>query len=82
MTTIDGTWTYGYDDAGELVSGRIRLDQSRVPSQNLTYAYNAAGRSHADDRERRHVTTTPATAPASTRPSPTAPPTSTTPTAT
>ena len=30
MATVDGTWTYSYDNDGELVQRRVRLDQSAM----------------------------------------------------
>ena len=43
MATIDGTWTYSYDNAGELVHAAFASTNPSVPSQDLTYVYNAAG---------------------------------------
>ena len=43
MATIDGTWTYSYDNAGELVHAAFASTNSGIPSQDLTYDYNAAG---------------------------------------
>ena len=43
MATIDGTWTYSYDNAGELVHAALGSTNPSIPSQNLSYAYNAAG---------------------------------------
>jgi RHS repeat-associated protein len=37
MTTLDGTWTYGYDGAGELTS--VQLPNGRT----IQYVYDAAG---------------------------------------
>ena len=46
MTTIDGTWTYSYDNAGELLHASFASTDSSIPSQDLTYDYNAGGRPH------------------------------------
>ena len=44
MTTLDGTWTYSYDSDGELVHAAfVASTGSPIPSQDLTYVYNAAG---------------------------------------
>ena len=43
MATIDGTWTYGYDNDGELVNASFASTDSAIPDQSLTYIYNAAG---------------------------------------
>ena len=41
--TTDGTWTYSYDALGELTGAVFTSTDSSVPSQNLSYAYNANG---------------------------------------
>ncbi len=43
MATGDGTWTYSYDNAGELIHAALASTNPDIPSQNLTYVYNAAG---------------------------------------
>ena len=43
MATDDGTWTYSYDNAGELIHAALASTNPDVPSQDLTYQYNAAG---------------------------------------
>ena len=50
MATVDGTWTYSYDNAGELIHAALASTNPDVPSQDLTYQYNAAA-PHADDRQ-------------------------------
>jgi RHS repeat-associated protein len=43
MATINGTWTYGYDNDGELTAASFASTNATIPSQSLTYVYNAAG---------------------------------------
>ncbi len=43
MATIDGTWTYSYDNDGQLVHAVFASTDPSIPSQDLTYVYNAAG---------------------------------------
>ena len=44
MATLDGTWTYSYDADGELTNATFApAVGSTIPSQSLTYVYNAAG---------------------------------------
>ena len=43
MSTNDGTWTYSYDNAGELIHAALASTNPDIPSQDLTYQYNAAG---------------------------------------
>jgi RHS repeat-associated protein len=44
MATLGGTWTYSYDATGQLVHAVFAPNQgSAIPSQDLTYVYNAAG---------------------------------------
>jgi RHS repeat-associated protein len=43
MTTLDGKWTYGYDQVGQLTSAVFASTNPAVSSQNLTYAYDANG---------------------------------------
>ena len=43
MATNDGTWTYSYDTVGELIHAALASTNPDIPSQNLTYVYNAAG---------------------------------------
>ena len=43
MATVDGTWTYSYDSDGQLVHAAFASTNSAIPSQDLTYVYNAAG---------------------------------------
>ncbi len=42
-STLDGTWTYSYDAAGELTSAVFASTNAAVPDQNLAYVYDAAG---------------------------------------
>ena len=39
----DGTWTYSYDALGELTGAVFTSTNPSIPSQNLSYAYNASG---------------------------------------
>ena len=41
--SLDGTWTYTYDVAGQLTNAVFASTNASVPSQNLTYKYDAAG---------------------------------------
>jgi RHS repeat-associated protein len=41
-TTLDGTWTYAYDLTGQLIHA-VFASTGSVPSQDLTYEYDAAG---------------------------------------
>ena len=43
MVTDDGTWTYSYDNIGELVHATLTSTNPDIPSQDLSYKYNAAG---------------------------------------
>ena len=43
MATIDGMWTYGYDNDGELVTASFASTDPTIADQSLTYIYNAAG---------------------------------------
>ena len=43
MATVDGTWTYSYDTTGQLVHAVFASTNPSIPSQDLTYVYNAAG---------------------------------------
>ncbi|TVQ96246.1 MAG: hypothetical protein EA399_16215, partial [Desulfovibrionales bacterium] len=43
METHYGTWTYGYDDSGQLVRAVLVSTDPDVPSQDLTYEYDALG---------------------------------------
>ena len=47
MTTLDGQWAYQHDDAGQLTRAVFISSNPTLPSQDLAYAYDAAGnRSH------------------------------------
>ena len=43
MTTIDGSWQYGYDAVGQLTSAVFISTNEEISNQNLTYVYDAAG---------------------------------------
>jgi RHS repeat-associated protein len=43
MATRYGTWTYGYDDSGQLTNAALVSTSTNVPSQNLAYTYDALG---------------------------------------
>ncbi|MGO9809270.1 MAG: RHS repeat-associated core domain-containing protein [Isosphaeraceae bacterium] len=42
-STIDGQWTYSYDAIGELTHAVFASTNHSVPSQDLTYSYDANG---------------------------------------
>jgi RHS repeat-associated protein len=42
-TTLDGQWTYSYDAVGQLTHAVFASTNPAVPSQDLRYAYDAAG---------------------------------------
>ena len=42
-TTLDGTWTYSYDADGQLTHAVFASMNPSVPSQDLTYNYDAMG---------------------------------------
>jgi RHS repeat-associated protein/uncharacterized repeat protein (TIGR01451 family) len=47
MSTVDGNWTYTYDDLGQLIHA-VFASTSTIPNQDLTYVYDAVGnRTHA-----------------------------------
>jgi RHS repeat-associated protein len=41
--TLDGTWTYTYDGAGQLIHAVFASTNPSVANQDLAYAYDAAG---------------------------------------
>ena len=43
MTTLDGNWTYEYDNSGQLTRAQFESTNPVIPDQDLTYAYDAAG---------------------------------------
>jgi YD repeat-containing protein len=43
MTTLDGTWTYSYDEDGQLTRALFASTNPAISSQDLTYVYDAAG---------------------------------------
>ncbi len=43
MGTADGEWSYTYDSSGQLVQAIFDSATGKVPSQDITYAYDAAG---------------------------------------
>lgn len=43
MQTHYGAWTYGYDDLGQLTRAVLASTSTNVPSQDLTYVYDALG---------------------------------------
>src|SRR5262249_10007502 len=42
-TTLDGQWTYAYDAIGELTHADFASTNPLVPSQDLSYTYDANG---------------------------------------
>ncbi len=42
-TSLDGTWTYTYDAAGQITNAVFASTNASIASQNLTYVYDAAG---------------------------------------
>jgi RHS repeat-associated protein len=43
MVTRYGTWTYGYDDSGQLVRAALASTDAAIPDQDLVYEYDALG---------------------------------------
>ena len=43
MATLDGSWKYGYDAVGQLISAVFDSTNEDIPDQNLVYVYDAAG---------------------------------------
>ena len=43
MNTLDGNWTYTYDDIGQLTHAVYAAVTTNVPNQDLTYIYDALG---------------------------------------
>ncbi len=43
MDTLDGKWTYEYDDLGQLTHAVFSSTSPEIPSQDLTYVYDAVG---------------------------------------
>src|SRR5262249_46669643 len=43
MSTLDGTWTYTYDGSGQLTQAVFASNNPAIPSQDLTYNYDALG---------------------------------------
>ncbi len=43
VASLDGRWTYQYDDLGQLTHAVLASAASDIPGQDLTYAYDAAG---------------------------------------
>jgi YD repeat-containing protein len=44
MTTLDGSWTYGYDGSGQLIRAVfVSLNTATIPNQDLRYFYDAVG---------------------------------------
>jgi RHS repeat-associated protein len=43
MATHYGAWTYDYDDLGQLTRAVLNSTDPQVPSQDLTYSYDALG---------------------------------------
>jgi len=41
--TLDGTWNYSYDATGQLVGAVFASMNAEIPSQDLSYVYDAAG---------------------------------------
>ncbi|MFI0849696.1 RHS repeat-associated core domain-containing protein, partial [Mesorhizobium sp. IMUNJ 23232] len=42
-STLDGTWTYAYDKAGQLTHAVFTSTNASVANQDIAYAYDAAG---------------------------------------
>ena len=43
MNTLDGNWTYEYDDIGQLTHAVLTSTNPDIPDQDLTYVYDAMG---------------------------------------
>ena len=43
VATLDGTWSYSYDLTGQLTGAVFASTNADIPSQDLTYVYDAAG---------------------------------------
>ena len=43
MGTVDGNWTYAYDDLGQLTRAVYAAATTNIPHQDLTYVYDAVG---------------------------------------
>ncbi|HHP7229280.1 MAG TPA: RHS repeat-associated core domain-containing protein, partial [Xenococcaceae cyanobacterium] len=43
VSTLDGDWTYTYDDTSQLTGAIFDSTNPEIPDQNLTYVYDAAG---------------------------------------
>jgi RHS repeat-associated protein/uncharacterized repeat protein (TIGR01451 family) len=43
MSTLDGNWTYTYDDVEQLINAVYAAVTTNVPNQNLTYVYDSVG---------------------------------------
>jgi len=43
MDTLDGTWTYEYDDTGQLIHAVLTSTNPAIPNQDLGYVYDALG---------------------------------------
>ena len=43
MATIDGAWTYSYDDISQLTHAVFASTNSQIANQDLTYVYDAMG---------------------------------------
>lgn len=43
MATYYGTWTYQYDDIGQLTRAVLDSNEPEIPDQNLIYVYDALG---------------------------------------
>jgi len=43
MNTLDGNWTYTYDDIGQLIRAVYSAITTNVPNQDLTYIYDSVG---------------------------------------
>ncbi|TVQ96881.1 MAG: hypothetical protein EA399_14890, partial [Desulfovibrionales bacterium] len=43
MQTHYGIWTYGYDDAGQLIQAVLQSTDPEIPDQDLRYEYDALG---------------------------------------
>ena len=43
MTTLDGVWNYSYDATGQLVGAVFDSSNGNIPSQDLSYEYDAGG---------------------------------------
>ena len=43
MASLDGQWTYSYDDIGQLTHAVFSTATTNIPAQDLLYVYDAVG---------------------------------------